>query len=54
MSTDFGITIMLCMCVHKSYIMHTEGKVFCGQEPPSGQSTTTECEVIYQLLAVIN
>ena len=30
-----------------------KGKVFYGQEPPSGESTTTECEVNYQLLAVI-
>ena len=33
---------------------HTElGKVFYGQEPPSGESTTTECGVYYQLLAVM-
>ena len=30
-----------------------EGKVFHGQEPPSGESTTTECRVNYQLHAVI-
>ena len=30
-----------------------KGKVFYGQEPPSGESTTTECGVKYQLLAVI-
>ena len=28
-------------------------KVFYGQEPPSGESTTTECGLNYQLLAVI-
>ena len=28
--------------------------VFYGQEPPSGESTTTECGVNYQLLAVIS
>ena len=28
-------------------------KVFYGPEPPSGESTTTEREVKYQLLAVI-
>ena len=28
-------------------------KVFYGQEPPSGESTTTECGVNYQLLAVM-
>ena len=27
--------------------------VFYGQEPPSGESTTIECMVNYQLLAVI-
>ena len=27
--------------------------VFYGQEPPSGESTTTQCRVNYQLLAVI-
>ena len=30
-----------------------EGKVFYGQEPPSGESTTTECGFNYQLLEVI-
>ena len=30
-----------------------KGKVFYGQEPPSGESTTTECGVNYQRLAVI-
>ena len=30
-----------------------KGKVFYGQEPPSGEYTTTECGVNYQLLAVI-
>ena len=31
-----------------------KGKVlFYGQEPPSGESTTAECGVNYQLLAVI-
>ena len=28
-------------------------KVVYGQEPPSGESTTTECGINYQLLAVI-
>ena len=32
---------------------YKKGKVFCGQEPPSGESTTTEYVVNYQLLAVI-
>ena len=30
-----------------------KGKVFYGQEPPSRESTTTECGFNYQLLAVI-
>ena len=30
-----------------------KGKVFYGQEPPSGESTTTECGFNYQLFAVI-
>ena len=32
---------------------HKEGKLVYGQEPPSGESTTTECGFNYQLLAVI-
>ena len=31
----------------------SKGKVFYGQELPSGESTTTECGFNYQLLAVI-
>ena len=31
----------------------SKGKVFYGQEPPSGESTTTECGVNCQLFAVI-
>ena len=30
-----------------------KGNVFHGQEPLNGESTTTECGVNYQLLAVI-
>ena len=30
-----------------------KGKVFYGQEPPNGESTTTECGFNYQLLEVI-
>ena len=33
--------------------LQLKGKVFYGQEPPSGESTTTECGFNYQLLAVI-
>ena len=35
-------------------IIARKGKVFYGQQPPSGESTTTECGVNYQLLAVIS
>ena len=30
-----------------------KAKLFYGQKPPSGESTTTDCEVNYQLLAII-
>ena len=40
---------MPCIC----FASKGKGKVFYGQEPPSGESTTTECGVNYQLLAVI-
>ena len=30
-----------------------KGKIFYGQQPSSGESTTTECGVNYQLLVVI-
>ena len=36
-----------------SLILKSKGKVFYGQEPPSGESTTTECGFNYQLLSVI-
>ena len=35
------------------YQIDVKGKVFYGQDPPSGESTATECGVNYQLLAVI-
>ena len=31
-----------------------KGKVFCGQEPPSGEFTTAECRVNYQLCTCSN
>ena len=34
-------------------IVKVKGKIFYGQEPSSGESTTTECGVNYKLLAVI-
>ena len=39
---------------HRSVaVLCKKGKVFNRQEPPSGESTTTECKFNYQLLAVI-
>ena len=35
------------------YYKKVTGKVFHCQESPSGESTTTECGLNYQLLAVI-
>ena len=35
------------------YVVKGKGKVFYDQEPPSGESTTTECGVNYQLLVVM-
>ena len=32
------------------FVLAIKGKVFYGQEPPSGESTTTKCGVNYQLL----
>ena len=34
--------------------LREKGKVFYGQEPPSGESTTTESGVNYQLLSVMH
>ena len=34
-------------------LVESKGKVFYGQEPPSRESTTTECGVNYHLLAAI-
>ena len=34
-------------------LLKDKGRVFYGQEPPSEESTTTECGVNYQLLVVI-
>ena len=38
---------------HLVYVRKVKGKVFYGQELPSGESTTTERGVNYQLLAVM-
>ena len=39
--------------VGRVYQRVLKGKVFYGQELPSGESTTAECGVNYQLLTVI-
>ena len=36
------------------YYIRSNGKVFYGQEPPSGESSSTDCGANYQLLAVID
>ena len=46
-------SLLVQLMLLNSYIYYIKGKVFYGQEPPSGESTTTECGVNYQLLAVI-
>ena len=51
-------TKLMTMSVIKTKLMtmsviKTKLKVVYGQEPPSGESTTTECGFNYQLLAVI-
>ena len=43
-------SIITDYCVRNS--VKGKGKVFYGQEPPSGESTTTGCGFYYQLLAV--
>ena len=53
--TNFVLSVKLWV---KMYFLQDplkvkKSKVFYGQEPPSGESTTTECAVNYQLLAVI-
>ena len=53
-----GLAILcVVMCVpvcSQTCIDHqSKGKVVYGQEPPSGESTTTECGFNYQLLVVI-
>ena len=37
--------------IFESLVGFSQSKVFCGQEPPSGKSTTTECGFNYHLLA---
>ena len=47
-----GYTRDLCNVWISSLFLKVKGKVFYGQEPPSGESTTTECWFNYQQLAV--
>ena len=52
MSVNACVTEFL-LKIHHTFLSKGKGKVFYGQEPPSGESTTTECGVNYQLLAVM-
>ena len=46
---------LLCRLVSEfGKVKKVKGKVFYGQEPPSGESTTTECGFNYQLPAVMH
>ena len=47
------LSICTCLMCALALCVKVKGKVFYGQEPPSRESTTTECGVNYQLLAVI-
>ena len=44
---------MLLEGIQKYIFLLIKGKIFYGQELPSGESTTTECWFNYQLLAVM-
>ena len=33
--------VQLLLVIEKELMINCKGKVFCGQEPPSGESTTT-------------
>ena len=59
-SSQYDYDILLCsetlvsdMRDVSELLVNGESKVFYGQEPPSGESTTTECGFNYQLLTVI-
>ena len=47
------MAINKCFSTGTRVLTGEKGKVVYGQEPPSGESTTTECGFNYQLLAVI-
>ena len=50
------LVISVCCVRQNLYVfsLKKKGKVFYGQEPPSGESTTTESGVNYQLLSVMH
>ena len=50
----FQQDVMLSRYIFTLLISKGKGKVFYGQEPPSGESTTTESWVNYQLLSVMH
>ena len=53
--TRAAVTAHPCHELVQRFILSLKkGKVFYGQEPPSGESTTTECLINYQLLGVSN
>ena len=45
---------MSCKLTNNVVIYKGKGEVFYGQEPPSGESTTTESGANYQLLSVMH
>ena len=49
-----GIADVLTLILGVRHLSESRGKVFYGQEPPSGESTATECGVNYQQLVVIH
>ena len=51
--SGYSIRILMNVTFLSCITVYTVGKIFYIQEPPSGESTTTECGVNYQLLAVI-
>ena len=52
MFTQHECSKLLVLCYRRCKLF-VKGKVFYGQEPPGGESTTTEFGFNYQLLAVI-
>ena len=52
-STTAATQLMRQQLLEQMRASTAKGKAFYGQEPPSRESTTTECGVNYQLLAVM-